>query len=226
MTLFFAVCFLVGLGMSVVSFVSGMHHHADWFEHLFHTHGHAHVHVPHATYGHVPHGVPGHAPQAHGANVVKAGAPVHTAHLDDVSVSPLNAAVLTAFLAWFGGAGLLAQQFTPWSLLPVLLVAFAVGAIGGEVIRRFLTLLVRRETPVQPLSMVGTIAMVTIPIRAQDGTGEIVFTHQGTRQVAGARSDNGHAVAKGAEVIVTRYEKGIAYVATWDELSAMTPKSE
>jgi hypothetical protein len=41
----------------------------------------------------------------------------------------------------------------------------------------------------------------------------------GTRRVCGARSDDGAAVAKGAEVVVTRYEKGIAYVRLWSEMS-------
>ena len=57
-----------------------------------------------------------------------------------------------------------------------------------------------------------------VPIRAGDGTGEIVFTHAGTRRVAGARSENGRAITKGTEVVVTRYEKGIAYVVTWSDL--------
>ena len=40
-----------------------------------------------------------------------------------------------------------------------------------------------------------------------------------TRHVTGARAENGAAIAKGVEVMVTRYEKGIAYVRPWDELS-------
>ncbi|HKO00709.1 MAG TPA: hypothetical protein VJ032_03380, partial [Thermoanaerobaculia bacterium] len=76
------------------------------------------------------------------------------------------------------------------------------------------------ERPAQSISWPGVIAKVTIPIRASDGTGEIVFLHDGTRQVAGARSDTGIAIDKGAEVVVTKYEKGIAYVCTWDELPA------
>ncbi len=42
--------------------------------------------------------------------------------------------------------------------------------------------------------------------------GSIVF-------VFGARSDNGTAIAKGTEVVVTRYGKGIAYVRLWSEMS-------
>jgi hypothetical protein len=41
----------------------------------------------------------------------------------------------------------------------------------------------------------------------------------GTRRVCGARSDDGSAIAKGTEVVATRYEKGIAYVRLWSEMS-------
>jgi hypothetical protein len=41
----------------------------------------------------------------------------------------------------------------------------------------------------------------------------------GTRRVCGARSDDGSALANGVEVVVTRYERGIAYVQLWSELS-------
>jgi hypothetical protein len=99
MTTLFVVCFIAGLGLSVVSFVSGMHH------------GH-HLHLP--------------------KFVRHAGVKRGT--------SMINAAAATAFLTWF------------------------------------------------------------------------------TRRVAGARSEAGRAIAKGTEVIVTRYERGIAYVSTWDEL--------
>ena len=48
---------------------------------------------------------------------------------------------------------------------------------------------------------------------------EIVYSQGGTRRVAGARGESGAAIPKGAEVVVTRYEKGIAYVRAWDELA-------
>ena len=41
----------------------------------------------------------------------------------------------------------------------------------------------------------------------------------GTRRVCGARSDTGGAIARGTEVVVTRYEKGIAYVRLWSEMA-------
>ena len=56
------------------------------------------------------------------------------------------------------------------------------------------------------------------PIRA-GGTGEIIFSQEGTRHTCGARSENGEALARGTEVIITRYEHGIAYVRRWEEMA-------
>ena len=80
--------------------------------------------------------------------------------------------------------------------------------------------LVGREAPLDPADydMVGVLGKLNMPIRA-GGTGELVYTQGGTRRVAGARAESGDAIAKGVEVVVTRYEKGIAYVRPWDELA-------
>ena len=43
------------------------------------------------------------------------------------------------------------------------------------------------------------------------------------RRVCGARSEDGSAIAKGTEVVVTRYEKGIAYVRPWEEFTESAP---
>ena len=133
--------------------------------------------------------------------------------------SMINAAAITAFLTWFGGGGLLLEQLTPFIAPLIYAGATLIGVSGGALINSAINALARRETTTaQTLSMVGVIGKTVVPIRAGSGTGEIVFTHAGTRRVAGARSDCGRAIDKGTEVIVTRYEKGIAYVATWDEL--------
>lgn len=190
MTNFFIVCFLAGLGLSVVSFVSGLES-VNVFDHVFHGH----------------HGGPRIKVLRHAKGGKRAKA------------SALNLAAITAFLVWFGGGGLLMERLTPWTTPLIVAGAVVIGAVGGSLINKVINALARRESSAESLTMVGTIAKTTMPIRELDGTGEIVFTHQGTRQVAGARSDSGSAIGKGAEVIVTRYEKGIAYVATWDELT-------
>ena len=97
--------------------------------------------------------------------------------------------------------------------------AIVIGAVGGAAINAVINALARRESVAETLTMIGMIARTVVPIRAGDGTGEIVFTHAGARRVSAARSDDGRAIEKGTEVVVTKYEKGIAYVMTWDELS-------
>ena len=66
--------------------------------------------------------------------------------------------------------------------------------------------------------MVGVLGRTSLPIR-MDGTGEIIYSQAGTRRTCGARSENGAPIEKGAEVVVTRYDKGIAYVRLWEEMS-------
>jgi hypothetical protein len=66
--------------------------------------------------------------------------------------------------------------------------------------------------------MVGVLGRLAVSIR-EGGTGEIVYSQVGTRRVCGARSEDGSAMAKGTEVVVTRYDKGIAYVRLWSEMS-------
>ena len=185
MTTLFVVCFIAGLGLSVLSFVSGMHH------------GH-HLHLPRF---------------ARHAGVKR-------------GPSMINAAAATAFLTWFGGGGLLLEKLTPFALPLIYTGAAVIGLSGGALINKVIGALTRKEWTAESLSMIGVIARTVVPIREGDGTGEIVFTHAGTRRVAGARSEAGRALAKGTEVIVTRYERGIAYVSTWEELAPQAARGD
>jgi hypothetical protein len=53
----------------------------------------------------------------------------------------------------------------------------------------------------------------------ENGTGEIIYSQAGTRRTCGARSDDGSGLEKGSEVMVARYDKGIAYVKRWEDVS-------
>src|SRR5216684_1062872 len=66
--------------------------------------------------------------------------------------------------------------------------------------------------------MEGSLGTISMPIR-ENGTGEIIFSMAGVRRCSGARSDDGKAIEKGAEVVIERYEKGIAYVKRWEEFT-------
>jgi hypothetical protein len=77
-----------------------------------------------------------------------------------------------------------------------------------------------REAALDPADydMVGVLGKLSLPIRT-NGTGEIIYTQEGVRRVSGARSEDGSAIPKGSEVMVTRYDKGIAYVRRWEDLT-------
>jgi hypothetical protein len=102
-----------------------------------------------------------------------------------------------------------------------LLLSSMAGLIGGGIIFLFLAkVLISDEEYLDPadFEMVGVLGKLSVPIR-EGGTGELIYSQMGTRRVCGARSEGGSAIAKGAEVVVTRYEKGIAYVSLWSEMS-------
>jgi membrane-bound ClpP family serine protease len=101
-----------------------------------------------------------------------------------------------------------------------LTIAVFAGMVGAAIVFFFLTrILISREENMDAASyeMAGVLGRISMPIR-QDGTGEIIYSQAGTRRTCGARSEDGSAIEKGAEVMVSHYEKGIAYVKRWEEL--------
>lgn len=191
----FLYTFFVGFSLTLISALLGflhvggdMHGHGGDF-------GHGHGHLGH-----------GHGHLGHGAD--------HGGHADagnSSGVSPLNFQTFMAFLMGFGGVGYLSTLLG----LPGLLLALPLAAAGGLgcawLIFKWLTFLVRGERPLGPTAYVGLAGRLTAGIRA-GGTGEILYTHHGTRTALAARSENGAAIPRGEEVVVLRYEKGIAYV--------------
>ena len=146
----------------------------------------------------------------------------HHAGGADASHAPrINFGTISAFLAWFGGTGYLLARFSGfWSLL-ALGIAFASGLIGAAIVFYFLAkILIRKDEELNPADydMIGMLGTVTSHIRPA-GTGEMMFSQAGTRRAVAARSEDGVAIEKGTEVVVTRYERGIAYVRPWEDLT-------
>lgn len=166
-----------------------------------------------------------HWPLGHHAHATHWGAHAGAGHAasDAGRASPYNLTTLMAFLAWFGGIGYLLTGRELGHLL-VLALSVVAGLAGSAIIFGFLTKVLlkhERQLETADFEMTGVLGRVTIPIRAE-GTGEIVYSQEGTRRSAGARSDVGRAIPRGSEVVVTRYEKGIAYVRPWEELTEET----
>lgn len=194
--IFYLVCFLIGVTLSVLSFVGGSLHLP-----------HVHVHVPHA---HVPHVGTAHA----GVGQAAAG------HGESADMPFFNFATITAFLAWFGGSGYLLTRYSALTVTVVMFIAVVVGLVGAAFIFLFVVkFLLKHDRELDPADFdrVGVLGRVISSIR-EGGTGEIIFSQAGTRHTCGARSENGQALSKDTEIVVTRYEHGIAYVRRFDEL--------
>jgi len=207
---FYLICFAVGFCFSFFSFLFGGARGGRL--HLPHFHGHVDgAHLPSAG-----------APAAHGPVSADARGATDSAHAQQPGgVSPFNFVTLTAFLAWFGGTGYLLTRYSGLWVGFGLLASVVSGLVAAIVVFLFLSkVLISEDENMDPADyeMVGVLGRVSSSIR-QGGTGEMVYTQMGTRRVCGARSDDGSAIAKDTEVVVTRYEKGIAYVRLWSEMS-------
>ena len=165
--------------------------------------GSAHLHLPHIDF-HI--GGHAHAPHA-GAGAGE--------------ITPINFGTVSAFLAWFGGAGYLLTRFYSFWFLIAFGLACLSGLVGAALIFFFLAkVLIQKDEELNPADydMVGVLGTVSSGIRPS-GTGELIFLQAGTRRATPARSEDGLEIDKGTEVVVTRYERGIAYVRPWEELT-------
>lgn len=136
------------------------------------------------------------------------------------AISPFNFGTMAAFLAWFGGTGYLLERYSNIWVYLGLFISLMSGVGGASIIFWFLFKLMSHEAPLDPADydMVGVLGKVASPIR-NGGTGELIYSRAGTRRAAAARSEDGAEIPRDTEVIVTRYEKGIAYVRPWEEMS-------
>jgi len=155
--------------------------------------GHMHLHA-------------GHAGHAHSGNTN--------------TMSPINGFTLVIFLCWFGGAGYLLERYGGL-IVPVVLLLSTIAGIGGA--SALFWFMARVLAPhehamtVEETATIGMIGRVSGVIR-DHGTGEILFSQNGSRRFAVARSENGLPIGRDVEVVVMRYEQGIAWVRRWDEV--------
>ena len=185
---FYLICFIVGFAFSLISWLPCGLH--------FHAHLPHWMHISHHGFG--SHHIAGHG--------------------DDASF--FNFPTIMTFLAWFGGIGYLLTRFTGFWFLLILGLALAAGFAGASMVFWFLAkVLLAHDHTMNPADfrMVGTLGTVRCAIRP-GGTGEIEYSQGGARRFCSARSDDGALVPKGTEVVVTRYEKGVAYICPWEQM--------
>lgn len=193
---FYLICFAVGFLFSLLSYIAGgLNMHGHWP----HVHGlHAGIHATGGTSC---------ATHGHGKGAA--------------SPSPFNFFTIAIFLAWFGGTGYLLTRFSTIVFALGLVISSAVGLVGATIVFTFLArVLMAPEAMMDPADyeMVGVIGRVAGPIR-KDGTGEIIYSQKGSRRACPARSEERVAVERDTEVVVTRYEKGIAYIRRWEDVN-------
>ncbi|HEX5499259.1 MAG TPA: hypothetical protein VFX03_08535 [Thermomicrobiales bacterium] len=141
----------------------------------------------------------------------------------DGDVVPFSLVALLVMLTWLGGLGFLLRRGADWPL-PLALVAAAVVAvaIGGLVQRAIRALGRLGGAALQPkdFRLPGVIGRVSSTIRP-GGTGEVLYEQGGVRHVVAARAASPNGLARGAEVVVLRVDRGTAIVDLFDPLDAL-----
>jgi membrane protein implicated in regulation of membrane protease activity len=162
---------------------------------------HFHLHVPHHFHG-------GHA----------AG---HSGGGRGSSFGVFNPMTIAIFLAWFGGTGYLLVHLRHIWVFAGLALSTLSGLIGAGIVFVFAAkYFMAHESSLDPMDfeMVGVLGKVSGSIRSR-GTGEIIFVQEGARKACAARSEEGGEIGRGEEVVVTRFDQGVAYVRRWSELA-------
>jgi membrane protein implicated in regulation of membrane protease activity len=137
--------------------------------------------------------------------------------------SLLNPSALSIFLAWFGGAGYLLTRGAVLTFWLVLGISAITGMAGALAIAWVMRLVTRNEKPLDPADyeMAGVLGTVTALVRP-GGVGEMVYVREGARRPVAVKAELNQPIAAGAEVVVTRFENGVAFVKTWTELEEST----
>lgn len=223
----FVFCFVFGVAISLFSYALGALHGGHWGHGLDHGagghgalgdggHGGGHA-VGGSGHGALHGGHGGHAVHTgHGGGLDHGdrGA-LHEGHISEAS--PFNLQTITAFMAFFGGSGWVLYDSANVGPVIALIVSTVIGVAGGGVVFWFLVkVLLAGQTEMDPYDsrIEGSVGHVTVPI-PEGKIGEIVYSREGARRSEGARSATGAPIARGTEVVIVRYEGGIAYVEPW-----------
>jgi membrane protein implicated in regulation of membrane protease activity len=216
----FVACLLGGVVATalflVLGFASGtIGHVVDGF-HGAHIHAGAADAPSAASHGAVHDGTSGHTTTGHGSHHGVGGhngsAGRMTASLG-WTLSWFSPLALSAALVWFGGMGLI----TEGSRLSVVFAVIA-AVVAAAIVRAVMDAFVRASSAPLRLTGEGAIGTVNSAI-GPNSTGEVLYTLEGLHRTAPARSADGHSLPRGTEVVITRREKGIAWVEPLDPLT-------
>src|SRR5918912_1013524 len=178
----------------------------------------------HALGAHGPHGQAVKGPGLHGATQMPA-VPHQLAVTLGWTLSWLSPLTLAAGVLWFGGVGLLAEGLLPAAASTVaVLLAVVAAVLGAALVRAAMAAFVRASTPPLHGDAAGAMGTLSAPIRV-DAPGEVIYTLEGLRCSAAARSVDGTKLLRGTTVVIVRREQGIAWVEPLDPLAALNQQS-
>ncbi len=188
----YLVCFWVGLILTaLLSLLGGLGH--EWNH--FHFGGHGIGHGGEIGHGHAGTGADGSS-----------------------GPSPMNMYSVLAFLTGFGGIGYVLTTSGMFGGIAILLVAAFIGiALAWFMFMVMIKLFMRGERVMrlEDYDLVGVLGYVSISI-PEKGVGEVKYLMAETTRSIGARSDSGHQILKGTEVVMVRVEKGLAIVVEYE----------
>ena len=189
---------------------SGVMHHAL-------PQGHAHA----VTHGHVGAHAQGHAGSAQASHAIFS--------LRSFLLGFLNLYAILSFLFWFGLIGYVLHNITNFGVLTSFFGALFVGIVGAVIVNMVMSRLMGRDDgtlTTESSDLIGTLATVSLPIRAE-GIGEVIYTKGSAgRKSIGARSVDGLAIPREAEVVIVGYQKGIAEVQAWESFISQSDPLE
>lgn len=129
------------------------------------------------------------------------------------AVTPLKPACIGTFVSVFGGAGIiLLPHLSP---LLALMVAASLGLVFAYIIYRFVVVPLHKAqntSAVEKQSLIGSRAMVSEKI-PQGQFGKITYYVNGNTYSAPAKSEDGNEIGRNTDVEITHIEKNTYYVA-------------
>lgn len=132
-----------------------------------------------------------------------------------------NLPTLAACLALFGILGYILIRYSGLGTAAILAISAAVALLGASgvyaLIAGWAVPSAARHVEDERFRLQGHLGRVTRGIES-GGEGEIVYEHNGERQVAIARGLDGRAIAPGTEIVIERVEDGVAYVELWSTI--------
>jgi len=139
----------------------------------------------------------------------------HSSH----AASPLNGFTLMAFLCWFGGTGYLLHEANIFGVALILFFSVVSGLAGASLVFWFLAKILmpnERTLEQEDTEIIGMIGRLNSSLSAK-GFGEMLYSQNGARRCVTVRSEDGSPMERGCEVLVMRYERGVAFVRRWEE---------